>query len=157
MKRVVFIAYIFLTTFVCSCEVVQAVIDQSLQTSTPLTEGEVTSGLKKALDIGLKTSVKNASASGGYLQNELIKILLPPQVKELQEKIETEKVLGVPLSTIYGVYVQGKNGGNDLFDELITSMNKGAEKAAGKAGPIFLGALQSMSISDAFSILNGNE
>lgn len=125
----------------------------------PLTEAEIVQGLKEALNIGLDNSVTSASATNGYLQNEIIKILLPEEVADLQTKIQTESVLGgtIPLSTIYNLYVDVENDGVDLFGELITGMNRGAESAASKALPIFGSAIVNMSIVDALSILEGNE
>ncbi|SNT06965.1 Protein of unknown function [Ekhidna lutea] len=126
--------------------------------NNPLTEGEVVQGLKEALDIGLSNSVTSASSVDGYLKNEIIKILLPSEVADLQAKIETESIGGiVPLSVVYDAYVEIENDGNDLFEELITAMNKGAENAASKALPIFGNAIVTMSITDAFDILNGHE
>ncbi|MEP1095477.1 MAG: DUF4197 domain-containing protein [Cyclobacteriaceae bacterium] len=125
----------------------------------PLTDAEITQGLREALSIGLDNSVVSASATDGYLKNELIKILLPAEVTDLQTKIQTESVLGgtIPLSTVYNLYIDVENNGNDLFDDLITGMNRGAESAATKALPIFGNALANMSITDALSILEGNE
>ncbi|MEP1032939.1 DUF4197 domain-containing protein [Ekhidna sp.] len=123
----------------------------------PLSESEIIQGLKEALSIGLDNSVVSASDPGGYLQNEAIKILLPEEVTDLQSKIQTENIAGVvPLSVVYDAYITLENDGNDLFDELITAMNKGAENAADKALPIFGNAITSMSFDDARGILNGN-
>lgn len=122
-----------------------------------LTEAEVTEGLKEALGIGLDNSVISASTADGYLKNEVIKVLLPDEVLELQNKVETESIAGIPLKTVYTAYIAIENGGNDLFEELRVAMNRGAERAAGKALPIFGSAISNMSISDAFAILNGNE
>ena len=124
----------------------------------PLTEAEIIQGLKEALSIGLNTSVDNASDAGGYLQNEVIKILLPEEVTELQTKIQTESIGGiVPLSVVYDAYIAVENDGNDLFEELITAMNRGAENAADKALPIFGNAITNMSFDDARGILDGGD
>lgn len=127
------------------------------EASAGLTEGEVVEGLKEALDIGLDNSVASASAVDGYLKNEVIKILLPSEVLDFQNKIETGDIAGIPMKTIYNAYIAVENNGNDLFGDLAMAMNRGAEKAADKALPIFGNAITSMSISDAFGVLNGNE
>ncbi|WP_420316228.1 DUF4197 domain-containing protein [Ekhidna sp.] len=128
------------------------------ETTNPLSESEIIEGLKEALNIGLENSVNSASSTGGYLQNEVIKILLPEEVTELQNKIQTESIGGiVPLSVVYDAYINIENGGNDLFEELITAMNRGAESAASKALPIFGDAILNMSFDDARGILNGGE
>lgn len=136
-------------TFV-SCELFE-------DTTNPLSEGEIIQGLKEALNIGLGNSVTSASSVDGYLQNEVIKILLPDEVKDLQNKIETESIAGiVPLSVVYDAYIDLENDGNDLFEELVTAMNRGAENAADKALPIFGDAITSMTFDDARGILNGD-
>lgn len=150
-KKVLFIAASCSLLFFISCDLLE-------EASSALTEAEVTEGLKEALGIGLDNSVLSASSADGYLKNEVIKILLPSEVLELQSKIETEMIAGfVPLKTVYTAYIALENNGNDLFDELAVAMNRGAEKAADKALPIFGNAITSMSISDAFGILNGDE
>ncbi|GAA0890936.1 DUF4197 domain-containing protein [Fulvivirga kasyanovii] len=129
-----------------------------------LTNGEIVAGLKEALDVGLNNSVTTASSVDGYLKNEIIKILLPPEVKSLQNTIETGKinvipgVLEVPYSTILDAYIAvNPNISSDPFEELIVAMNRGAEKAADKALPIFGDAIVSMSFDDALGILQGSD
>ena len=144
------LASIVMVTMV-SCELFDDAINP-----LPLSESEIIRGLKEALSIGLDNSVLSASSQDGYLQNEVIKILLPSEVTDLQNKIQTESVVGVPLSIIYDAYITVENDGNDLFDELITAMNRGAENAADKALPIFGNAVTNMTINDARGILDGN-
>lgn len=140
------------TVTLASCELFDDAVNP-----LPLSESEIIQGLKEALSIGLDNSVASASDPGGYLQNEVIKILLPAEVSDLQSKIQTESIGGiVPLSVVYDAYINLENNGNDLFDELVTAMNQGAENAADKALPIFGNAITSMSISDARGILEGN-
>lgn len=136
---------------VSSCDVLQSVVSLPGTATLPLTESEIIQGLKEALSTGLNSSVKQASATNGYLKNEAIKILLPQDVLNLKNKIEGNSIA----SAAYSTYVRRYNGGTDLFSELLSSMNAGAEKAATKAGPIFIGAVKSMNISDAKGILNG--
>ncbi len=126
--------------------------------STPgLTESEIIQGLKEALSIGLNSSVVTASTADGYLKNEIIKIILPEEVSALQNSIQTDDIAGIPLSLIYTAYINVENDGNDLFDDLVTAMNRGAENAADEALPIFGNAITNMTISDARGILDGDE
>ncbi|MBL6445512.1 DUF4197 domain-containing protein [Fulvivirga sp. 29W222] len=125
-----------------------------------LTNGEIVAGLKEALNVGLDNSVTNASSVDGYLKNEIIKILLPPEVKSLQNTIKTGSInLGitsVSYQSILNTYVAvNPNINSDPFEELIVAMNRGAEKAADKALPIFGDAIVSMSFNDALGILQG--
>ena len=48
-------------------------------------------------------------------------------------------------------------GGSKLVDDAILSMNRAAEDAAKSAAPIFINAIKSMSISDAWNILKGGD
>jgi len=146
---------VIVTLFMCttSCDVLQSVASLPGTTNIPLSESEIVQGLKEALNIGLNNSVKGASSLNGYLKNEAIKIILPQDVLNLKSKIDNNTVA----SAAYKTYVRKFNGGSDLFNELLTSMNRGAEKAAKSAGPIFLGAVKSMSINDARGILNGGD
>ena len=151
-----FFLLIFSLSF--SCEVLNNMstisdgIDLSSIGKIPLSESEIMKGLKEALTIGLDKSVKKTSVKDGFLKNQAIKILLPNDVLALKEKIDNNTIA----STAYKAYIKKFNGGTDLFQELLTAMNRGAEKAAIKAKPIFVNAVKSMSFKDARSILNGN-
>ena len=144
---------VVLSLSISSCDVLQSVASLPGTTNVPLTESEIVQGLKEALNIGLNSSVTSASSLDGYLKNEAIKIILPQDIVNLKNKIDNSSVA----SAAYRTYVKRFNGGTDLFNELLTSMNRGAEQAASKAGPIFLGAVKSMSINDARGILNGGD
>ncbi|MFK7952036.1 MAG: DUF4197 domain-containing protein [Ekhidna sp.] len=150
-KIFVFASALCTMSLFVSCEL----LDEAV--APGLTEGEVIEGLKEALGVGLDNSVLSASSVDGYLKNEVIRILLPEEVVELQNKIQTETVAGIPLQTLYTAYIAVENDGNDLFEDLAMAMNRGAERAADKAVPIFGSAITNMSISDGFDILNGNE
>lgn len=97
---------------------------------------EIGSGLKQALEIGISTGANRLSAKDGYLGNALIKVLLPPEAQKVEATLRN---LGL--------------GG--MVDKTIESINRGAEKAAKEAAPIFVSAIKSMTISDASSILLG--
>ncbi|MEM0938894.1 MAG: DUF4197 domain-containing protein [Bacteroidota bacterium] len=144
---ILIVAIIFFAT---SCDILNQV-SSSLPSSVPLTDSEIIQGLKEALNVGTDKSVFKASAVNGYLKNQAIKILLPQDVQDLKSKIDKNSIA----SAAYITYIRKFNNGSDLFDELVTSMNRGAEKAAKKASPIFLSAIKSMTISDARGILNG--
>ncbi len=127
--------YLFLLCFaisLISCDLVNLV-----PVSNPLTEAEVANGLKAALTAGADTAARVLNKQDGYLKDAAIKVLLPPEAK-----IITDNITSVP-------------GGTVLVDNVLTSMNRAAEDAASEAKPIFVDAVTSMSISDAFSILNG--
>jgi hypothetical protein len=107
-------------------------------TSGALTTEEIGRGLKEALTVGIKNSSSQASALNGYLGNQTIKLLFPPEAQKVEQKLRD---LGL---------------GNEC-DKFITTLNRGAEKAAEKAVPIFVDAITQMTIQDALSILKGDK
>ncbi|MEM7207511.1 MAG: DUF4197 domain-containing protein [Pseudomonadota bacterium] len=108
------------------------------QTSGELDVETVAQGLKEALDKGSKKAVSIAGIKDGYLANPKIKIPLPDRAEKYGKRL---KKLGL------GKYV----------DQLETSINRAAEKAAPLATELFVGAIQSMSIEDAYDILRGDD
>ena len=102
-----------------------------------LTTGDVVAGLKEALVKGAEYSTASASKTDGYLKNLEIKIPFPPEI----EKIE---------STLRNV------GLNKPVDDFIMSINRAAEQAANEAKPLFVNAIMSMTIDDAWGILKGD-
>lgn len=107
-------------------------------TSGALTTEEIGRGLKEALTVGIKNSSSQASALNGYLGNQTIKLLFPPEAQKVEQKLRD---IGL---------------GNEC-DKFITTLNRGAEKAAEKAVPIFVDAITKMTIQDALSILKGDK
>ncbi|MFK7899810.1 MAG: DUF4197 domain-containing protein [Cyclobacteriaceae bacterium] len=107
-------------------------------TAKALTSGDVTAGLREALITGINLSSGKASKQDGYLKNSLIKIPFP---SELDKVKNTMNDLGM----------------NKLVTDFETSINRGAEKAAIKAAPIFINAIKSMSIQDAWGLLKGGD
>ena len=101
-----------------------------------LTDEDVGQGLKEALIKGITEGSENASRLDGFLKNDLIRIALP---SEFQKAESTMRKLGL--------------GGE--VDKVLTAINRGAEKAAVEAKPIFISAIKQLTIQDAFSILRG--
>jgi hypothetical protein len=104
------------------------------------TEGEIGSGLKEALNVGISKGVSELIKTDGYFKNELIKILLPPEAQKVQ--------------SIITKYVPG---GQKQVEDAVLKMNRAAEDAANEAKPIFVNAITSMSITDAKNILFGQQ
>lgn len=126
-----------------SCDVLEEVADIALSdgsdTSEPsLTEGEVISGLKEALNVGIKNSVDLTSVTDGFLGNNEIRLPFPADAQKVKDK----------------ALDWGLDGQVDKFE---TTLNRAAEEACKEALPIFKDAILNMSISDAFGILNGGE
>lgn len=170
MKK--FLVLFSFTICLTSCD--ESILDSFLGT---LTQEEIAEGLISALDVGLGNAVIEASGSSegtretevaakGFVNNELIKILLPEKVKSLQTALTaggTTPISGpgftvqVPIATIYTAYKTATGVEGDLFDDLIQAMNEGAQDAALEALPIFGGAIKNLTFSDALNILQGTE
>lgn len=104
--------------------------------SAPLTTAEVADGLKEALIKGISTGSDLVSQLDGYFKNPEIKIPFPPEVKKVEDKL---RQIGL------GAEV----------DKFVMQLNRGAEDAAKQAKPIFITAIRSMTIQDAWAILRG--
>ncbi|GAB1446730.1 hypothetical protein MASR2M41_25350 [Flammeovirgaceae bacterium] len=122
-----------------------AQINQAISTAggtlggeAPLTANDVANGLKEALIKGISNGSDLASQMDGYFKNEAIKILFPPDVKKVEDKL---RQIGL---------------GSEV-DKFVMTLNRGAEDAAKEAKPIFIAAIRSMTIDDAWSILKGDQ
>lgn len=105
---------------------------------TSLTAAQVAEGLKEALVKGISVGADQASKLDGYFKNPQIKIPFPPDVKRVEDKL---RQLGL------GAEV----------DKFVMTLNRGAEDAAKEAKPIFINAIRSMTIDDAWAILKGKD
>ncbi len=105
--------------------------------NVPLTEAEVISGLKEALNTGAKNAAERLSKEDGYYGDDLIKIFLPDEAK-----IIVDNMSRIP-------------GGDKLVEDVILRINRAAEDAAKEVAPVFVNSVTQMSIRDAFGILNG--
>lgn len=100
-----------------------------------LTDAEAAGGLKQALEQGILKGVDVVSVTDGFLGNQAIKILFPPDVQKVADKLA-----GFP-------------GGDVLVSSLVTKINRAAEDAAKSAGPIFVDAIKSLTFNDVMDIL----
>ena len=129
------LSFLFLLTLsFTSCEEVSEILE-----STGLTNEEVISGLKTALNIGTDTSVATLSKTDGYFKDELVKILLPAEA-----------------APVYNV-LTSIPGGSLLIDEAVLAINRAAEDAAPQGKEIFVTAITGITIADGFEILNGGD
>lgn len=114
------------------------VLEQVQGSSGALSEGDIVGGLKEALNVGISNGSAEASKIDGYFKNELIKIAVPPEAQKVAETLR-------------------KMGLGAEVDKFTLSLNRAAEDAAKKSKPIFVKAITSMTITDALSILKGQE
>jgi len=108
-----------------------------LNANSPLTNGEAISGLREALNVGIKNASGFASATDGFFKNAAIKLLFPPEAQNIETKLRSL-------------------GFGNLCDQFIESLNRGAEKASASSVDVFKNAIMGMSIADGFNILKGN-
>src|SRR5688572_1020385 len=104
----------------------------------PLTTAEVGDGLKEALVNGISKGADLVSVTDGYFKNPEIKIPFPPEVQKVEK---TLRDIGL---------------GSEV-DKFVMTLNRGAEDAAKQAKPIFVSAIKSMTIQDAWAILKGED
>jgi hypothetical protein len=101
-----------------------------------LTDDEIISGLKQALEVGTGNAVATVSRTDGYFKNPKIRIPLPENVQKVEKLLRT-------------------TGFGGKVDEFELSMNRAAERAAPEAKAIFWDAIKQMSFTDARQILDG--
>lgn len=111
-------------------------VNQVLNSEAPLSSAEVGEGLKEALINGISKGSDLVSQTDGYFKNPQIKIPFPPEVQKVEDKL---RQIGL--------------GGE--VDKFVMTLNRGAEEAAKEAKPIFITAIRSLTIEDAWGILNG--
>ncbi len=104
----------------------------------PLTNTDISNGLKEALNLGTGEAVDLLSTKDGYFKSAY-KILLPEEARQVTEKLQI-----IP-------------GFSNVENIVLERINRAAEDAATKAGPIFLEAIKGISINDALSILTGEQ
>lgn len=103
---------------------------------SPFSKDEISKGLKEALKVGTEKTVQQLSKADGFFANAAIKILMPPEAEKIERQLRN-----------FGL---GKQ-----VDEAILSMNRAAEDASKQAAPLFVKAIQDITLDDAVGILKG--
>lgn len=103
-----------------------------------LSQEEIGKGLKEALNKGVEKGVNQLSKPDGYFKDAEIKIPMPEQAQNVEDKLR-------------------KMGQGEKVDEAILSMNRAAEDAAILAKNLFVEAIKNMTITDAMAILKGEK
>ncbi len=107
-------------------------------TKPGLSNDEIISGLKEALNVGTNNASKQLSNVDGFFKDQAIKILMPEEAKKVETKL---RALGM-----------GKQ-----VDNAVLSMNRAAEDASKEVAPIFMSAIKGITIGDGLSILRGGD
>ncbi len=102
----------------------------------PPTDDLMGKALKEALNTGTDKAVSFLNKPGGYLDNARFKIPFPKEATNVASKLRAM-------------------GQGERVDKFIETMNHAAENAAMEAKPIFVSAVQQMTITDAKGILTG--
>lgn len=121
-----------------SCDVLGTVVTGPGTNKPVLTNEEVITGLKEALNIGIKNSVDLTSVTDGFWKNDMIRLPFPPDALKVREK-----------AIEWGFAPQ--------VEKFEMTMNRAAEEATKEALPIFRDAILSMSVQDGFAILRGGD
>lgn len=128
---------LFVSLSLFSCAELQQVVDTLPQGTTgEITNADIASGLRQALDNGIDKQVTKLTQTDGYFKNEMVKILLP---QELQKVDKTLRDIGL----------------GNLADEGLRVLNRAAEDAVKEATPIFVNAVTQITFDDARNILLG--
>ncbi len=108
--------------------------DESLN----FTEQQAVEAIKKTLENGVRKEVKKLTVENGFLNNELVKIGFPENIKNVERKL---RAVGL----------------DNLVDKAVVSLNRTAEEATKKAIPIFTDAITNIKVEDGINIIKGNE
>lgn len=138
MKKSSILILILLFTLSGCAELMQ-VTQQVAGENKPLTQNEIIAGLKEALLVGINNSSNILGATDGYYKDEMVKILLPPEADVIVKNINK-----IP-------------GGNALLEDVLLRINRAAEDAVSEAKPIFANSIKSMTITDGWAILKGDD
>lgn len=132
MKKIIALSFIFILS---SCGELQNIASQ-LPGDYTLSDAEISSGLKQALQFGIDREVTKLGEENGFYSNELVRITLPPELQKVDKTL--------------------RDAGLDaLADKGLKVLNSAAEDAVKEAIPVFTNAVTQMSITDARNILFG--
>lgn len=119
-----------------SCAELQQVVN-TLPNET-LTNSDIASGLKQALDKGIDQQVKKLTLEDGFYKSDLVKIGLPDELQKVDKALRD---IGL----------------SKLAEEGIKILNRAAEDAVSEATPIFIDAVKGITFADAKNILLGED
>lgn len=106
--------------------------------TSSLSEDEVVSGLKAALEKGIELASDEVSREDGYFENPQIKIPWPEDARKAETQLR-------------------QIGLGPEVDKLILSINRAAELAAKESKEVFVVAIKEMTVEDAWGILKGDD
>jgi hypothetical protein len=120
-------------------------LEESVPGSTPgktglsgLSQTEIATGLKEALNIGVERAVSLLGQDGGFLNDAAVRIPMPDSLQSVER----------------GLRAVGQGA---LADEFVGTMNHAAERAVPETTAILAETIQTMTVTDARAILDGPE
>jgi translation elongation factor EF-G len=136
MKKIILATIVFVLV---GCAEMQQVVNSLPDVLNAAGGGlDISGGLKQALNNGITNQVNKLTQENGFLNNQLVKILLPEELKKVESGLR-------------------KIGLGSLADSGIKALNTAASDAVKEATPIFVDAITNMSFNDAKNILMGSE
>jgi hypothetical protein len=93
-------------------------------------------GVREALQIGAERCVARTARPGGFLDNPVVRIGLPPELREIGQAMRAV-------------------GFDGTVDEIEVAMNRAAEEASGEAADLLVDAVANLTIRDAQAIVDG--
>ncbi len=111
-------------------------VQQSRESVKQLSETDIATGLKQALEQGVTHAVDSLGAAGGFLKNPAVKIPMPAKLSQVEKALR-------------------KIGQDKYADQFVTTMNQAAEAAVPLTADILKSGVQQMSFDDAQQILQG--
>jgi len=137
--KTIFLVLLLLVAQLCSAQIdllKMASTKASTLLSSSATKDEVAKGLREALVVGVDKATKSASANDGFYANKVIRIPFPAEAKNMKKSLQ-------------------KAGMQSQITDFEKSINSAAEFATKQVLVIFVDAITTMSIQDAFQILKG--
>ena len=135
MKFKIFFLAVTLIVFSVRCN--PKTLGTGLNSGT-LSTKDIENGLKEALEKGVANAVTSLAKEGGFYDS-MYKIVLPAESQVVVKRLK-------PIS-----------GFGNLEEEALKRINKAAEDAAYKAGPIFADAVIQLTFGDVMNILKGDK
>lgn len=133
MKKIILIPFFFIFF---GCAELQTIAEQVMTDPNLVSDAQISSGLKQALEFGIDHQVSKLTAEDGFFDNDLVRILLPEELRKVDKALR-------------------QIGLGNLADEGLRLMNSAASDAVKEATPIFVDAIKGMTITDARDILMG--
>jgi hypothetical protein len=121
-----------------ACAELQQVVDAIPQSGGVISNADMASGLRQALDLGIEKQVTKLTQTDGFYKNDLVKILLPAELQKVDKGLRD---IGL----------------GNLADEGLKVLNRAAEDAVKEATPIFVNAVKDITFDDAKTILLGDD